>query len=88
VVNEAMNAGVAVIASDRIGAAADLVQAGVNGFTYPVGDVEALSVCLRTTLGNPQRLKAMGAASKSLIDRWGFDEDVAGLKAALAYVVK
>jgi glycosyltransferase involved in cell wall biosynthesis len=88
VVNEAMNAGVAVIASDRIGAAADLVQAGVNGFTYPVGDAEALSVCLRTTLGNPQRLKAMGAASKSLIDRWGFDEDIAGLKAALAYVVK
>lgn len=88
VVNEAMNAGVAVIASDRIGAAADLVQGGVNGFTYPVGDVEALSVCLRTTLSDPQRLKAMGIASKNLIDRWGFDEDIAGLKAALAYTVK
>lgn len=88
VVNEAMNAGVAVIASDRIGAAADLVRAGVNGFTYPVGDAEALAVCLRTTLSDPQRLTAMGDASRRMIDRWGFDEDIAGLKAALAYVVK
>jgi glycosyltransferase involved in cell wall biosynthesis len=86
VVNEAMNAGVAVIASDRIGAAADLVKAGVNGFTYPVGDIDALSVCLRTVLTDPQRLAAMGAASRALIDRWGFDEDIAGLKAALEYV--
>ncbi len=86
VVNEAMNAGVAVIASDRIGAAADLVRPGVNGFTYPVGDVDALSVCLRTVLTDPQRLAAMGQTSRALIDRWGFDEDIAGLKAALDYV--
>ena len=88
VVNEAMNAGVAVIASDRIGAAADLVKAGENGFTYPVGDVDALSVCLRTTLSDPRRLAAMKAASLALINRWGFDEDIAGLKAALAYTAR
>jgi glycosyltransferase involved in cell wall biosynthesis len=87
VVNEAMNAGCAVIVSDRVGAAPDLVRPGVNGFNYPVGDTAALARCLESCLADPDRLAAMGQASRTMIDRWGFDADLAGLKAALAATV-
>ena len=39
IVNEAMAAGCAVIASSDVGAAPDLIIDGVNGFVYPVGHV-------------------------------------------------
>lgn len=84
VVNEAMNAGTAVIASDRVGAAADLVREGDNGYVYPVGDAEALAAALRRTLADPAVSRRMGARSREIIDGWGFREDIAGLKAALA----
>jgi glycosyltransferase involved in cell wall biosynthesis len=86
VVNEAMNAGRAIIVNDRIGAGADLVIGGENGFIYPVGDVEALATCLRSSLRDPARLTSMGQRSRAIIDRWSFREDVAGLKQALAAV--
>ena len=43
VVNEAMACGRPVIASDAIGCAPDLIEAGTTGWTYPVGDTEALA---------------------------------------------
>src|SRR6185312_7450233 len=87
VVNEAMNAGRAIIVNDRIGAGADLVIGGENGFTYPVGEVEALATCLRSALRDPQRLAAMGSRSREIIEHWSFREDVAGLKQALAAIL-
>ncbi|MBI3516405.1 MAG: glycosyltransferase family 4 protein [Proteobacteria bacterium] len=87
VINEAMNAGCAIIASDRVGAAADLVRGGDNGFVYPCGDVAALAVSLRAVLRDPTRGVAMGARSRELIGRWSFAEDLAGLRAALAACV-
>lgn len=83
VVNEAMNAGRAIIVNDRIGAGADLVRGGENGFVYPVGDVAALTVSLLTILRDPARLEAMGRRSREIIDRWSFREDIDGLKQAL-----
>src|SRR5437870_3956304 len=43
VVNEALNFGLAVVASDQVGAATDLVRAEDGGHIVPVGDVAALS---------------------------------------------
>ena len=88
VVNEVMNAGKAVIASDQVGAARDLVQDGVNGFVYPCGHVEALAVHLRNAFADRARLAAMGAESRRIIDNWGLAQNLAGLKAALKAVVK
>lgn len=42
VVNEAMASGLPAIVSDRVGSAADLIDEGATGWTYPVGDVDAL----------------------------------------------
>jgi len=83
VLNEAMNAGRAIIASDHVGSAADLVIDGVNGYSYGAGDVPLLTARLQQTLADPVRCRAMGEQSLKLINRWSFEEDVQGLKAAL-----
>jgi glycosyltransferase involved in cell wall biosynthesis len=88
VVNEAMNAGCAIVVNDRIGAGADLVRGGDNGFVYPCGDVAALAVSLRSVLRDPARCRAMGARSRDIVARWSFAEDLAGLRAALAHSVR
>jgi len=84
VINEAMNAGTAVIVSDQVGAAADLVEDGVNGYVVPVGDVDTLANRLRCVTGDQVLAKAMGASSLARISRWDFEADVAGLTQALA----
>jgi glycosyltransferase involved in cell wall biosynthesis len=86
VVNEAMNAAKPVIASDRVGAAVDLVRDGRNGFIFPCGDIEALRSRLARLVVDAQLMKTMGAESKRLIARWNFAADLAGLKRALAAV--
>lgn len=83
-VNEAMSASRAVIVSDRVGCAPDLVEDGVNGFRYPCGDVEALARCLAKVLESPETIRALGEGSARLIGGWGLQQDVDGLKAAFA----
>lgn len=84
VVNEVMNASRPVIASDRVGSACDLVRDGINGFVYPFGDIAALTARLRESLADRERLAAMGRESRHIIDGWGFTQNIAGLKSALA----
>lgn len=83
VVNEAMNAGRAVIVSDRVGCGRDLVRDGVNGFVFKAGDTADLSRVLRETLACPRRCAEMGRRSLEIINGWSFEEDVRGLRAAL-----
>lgn len=88
VINEVMNAGRAVIASDEVGAAIDLVRDGANGFVFRAGDVGALADRLARTLRDPALCSRMGERSRAIIDRWSFREDVEGLRAALDYFVQ
>ena len=85
IVNEAMAAGCAVVVSSDVGAAADLVLDGFNGFVTPVGDVEALAIALARVLSTPQTARQMGEASRARIATWDFEADVAGLRRALAF---
>ncbi len=87
VVNEVMNAGRAVIASDRVCAATDLVHEGTNGYVYPFGDIEALTRRLRDSLDAPRKLAALGRESRRIVDTWDFEQNASGLKAALAATV-
>jgi glycosyltransferase involved in cell wall biosynthesis len=66
VINEAVAAGLAVIASDMVGAAADLVRDGVNGRIFRRGDVGDLTTCLREVTG-PGKAERMGAASAEVL---------------------
>lgn len=87
VVNEVMNAGRPVIVTDRVGCFPDLVHEGLNGFVYPAGDVAALAGHLERLVGDPALRATMGENSLRLIERYSYEQDVAGLRQALAYSV-
>lgn len=83
IVNEAMCAGLPVVASEEIGSVADLVLPGENGFTFAAGDVEGLADALRPLLADPERREAMGRRSREIVARWSYRENFEGLRAAL-----
>lgn len=82
-VNEAMCAGLPIVASSEIGCAADLIRAGVNGQTFAAGDVEGLAGALHPIIADAETRLGMGAASREIISRWSFAECATGLHAAL-----
>jgi glycosyltransferase involved in cell wall biosynthesis len=86
VLNEAMCFGLPVIASDRVGAAADLVKQGANGFVHPVGQPRALAECISQVLVDDRTRAAMGRRSFELIQGWSFAEDTEGILNALRKV--
>ena len=83
-VNEAMCAGLPIVASAEVGCVADLVQAHVNGQTFAAGDVEGLANALHPILVDLETRQRMSAASRAIISRWSYAECAAGLQAALA----
>ncbi len=83
VINEAAAAGMAIIATEVVGAAAELVRDGVNGRLVPPGDPAALRQALldATEFG---RIDSMCQASRPILDEWRHRGDpVAGLRKAL-----
>jgi glycosyltransferase involved in cell wall biosynthesis len=88
IVNEVMNAGRAVIVSDEVGCQRDLITDGVEGMVFPAGDVDALANALRHTLATPETAAAMGRRALERIDTWNFEEDVRGMRRALAAVTR
>ncbi len=86
VVNEAMAAGRPVITSSDVGAAADLIHDGEEGYVYPTGDVPALAAALERVLATPETARSMGAGAARRIASWSLDADVRGLRSALAAV--
>jgi glycosyltransferase involved in cell wall biosynthesis len=83
VVNEAVAAGLAVVASDAVGAALELVQDGVNGYLFPAGDVAVLTDRL-LKVTDQANLHRMKAASPQVLADWRAKADpVNGLRAAL-----
>jgi len=86
IVNEAMAAGCAVIVSNEVGSHADLVSNGVEGFVFPVGDIDALATDLGRVLSSPEQARRMGEAAKARVATWDFEADVRGLRQALTAV--
>ena len=87
IVNEVMNSARPAIVSDDVGSGRDLVEDGVNGCIYPVSDVASLAEALRRVLEPPGVAVVMGQRALERIQHWGFEEDVRGLRRALAAVV-
>lgn len=87
IVNEVMNAARPAIVSDDVGSAYDLIDDGINGCIYPVGDVAALAGALRRVLDTPGVAEAMGQRALERMQGWGFEQDVQGLRQALSTVV-
>ncbi len=70
VVNEAMAAGRPVLVSRQCGCARDLVEQGVNGFTFDGKDYDALARHMIWLQTNEGRLEVMGEKSKEIVDRF------------------
>ena len=86
--NEAMNAGRAVVVSDRVGAGADLVRNGDNGFVYRSGDVAGLAARLLQLIQSPRLRSRMGERSLERIQKWNFAADCKGLRDALSAICR
>lgn len=86
VINEAVAAELAVVCSDVVGAAAELVRDGVNGRLFPPGDLEKLTACLNDVM-SPQTNQIMRHESPKVLADWRERGDpVAGLRAAMVHV--
>lgn len=84
--NEAMACNRAVLASDRVGAARDVIAEGATGWTVPAGDVAALAAALeRAVAAGRGRLRQMGEAGGRRADRWSTAAAAAGIAAAVSH---
>jgi glycosyltransferase involved in cell wall biosynthesis len=70
VVNEAMACGAPVIVSNRVGAHFDLVQEGVNGFSFEPDDVVGLAELLGRFDAEKNLRNRLGAAGRQRIEDW------------------
>jgi glycosyltransferase involved in cell wall biosynthesis len=66
VVNEALNGGLAVIASDKCGASRDLIVPGYNGFRVKAGDRSDLEIALRRYTKSDELSRQHGEASRHI----------------------
>ncbi|MDB5706265.1 MAG: hypothetical protein JWN66_3381 [Sphingomonas bacterium] len=86
VVNEAMAAGLPVIVSDRCGCASVLVRDGVNGFTFPPHDAEALVIAMNAIAALDDH-SAMRDASRMLVAECAPERFGRGMADAAHYAV-
>lgn len=83
VLNEAMAAGLPVIATDQVGASVDLIRDGVNGHIVPARDPTALARALHQVLADPSRAAQMGQQSAQMIAPVNFDATAQGILTAV-----
>jgi glycosyltransferase involved in cell wall biosynthesis len=77
-VNEAAAAGLPLVLSDRVGAAADLLRDGENGVLVPPGDVGRAADAIRL-LRDDDRRRRYGARSRELVAPWGYEPSAEAL---------
>ena len=73
VVNEAMNFGLPIITSDRVGCTPDLVKPGENGYIIPSGDVDALTDALCQMIVDSTRRQRFGNHSLEIINQFSIE---------------
>lgn len=83
VVNEGMNAGLPVVASNRVGCSADLVLDDENGWVFETGNVDQLASALESLVVDPGRRLRFGQRSLEMIADWTYDAAAAGALQAL-----
>ena len=74
VLNESMNSGCAVVASDAAGAVPYLVKDGENGLIYSSGDTDMLYEKVKALLDHPEQQRVLGeAAYRTITELWNAD---------------
>lgn len=83
-INEAMNAGRAIVVSDQVGCQPDLVADGSNGLVFPARNVAALTDAMERILLNDDRCRTMGKRSLESIQAFSFETNAQGLMRAFS----
>ena len=86
-VNEAMLCATAVIASDRVGAARDLITDGVTGYVYDHRKFEMLVTRLRECLADRSKLTALGEAAALRMQAWSPQHNAESVARAVRWAV-
>jgi len=88
VVNEAMNQGVPVVATDAVGAAAGgLVQDGANGFVVHERDSVALSQAIERILSDRELRHRMSQNARRIVAEWDNERMVEGFRQAVEFTL-
>jgi glycosyltransferase involved in cell wall biosynthesis len=87
VVNEAMCCGCPVAASDRVGAARDLVTPIRPDFVYPCGDIAALTAILKSAFADRSRLTSLRHAAVAHMHTWSPERNIAASYEAIEIAV-
>lgn len=82
--NEAMAARRPVIASDKVGAARDLITQDINGWIFEAGNLQQLTATLGHALTRDRdRLGEMGVAAERESSRWSVEAAAGGIESAV-----
>jgi len=87
VVNEAMCCRCPVMASDRVGAARDLVAPVRPRFVFACGDIDALALLLKDAAADLPKLQLAGDAALAHIQTWSPMENIAATVEAIGTAV-
>lgn len=80
-VNEAMNFGLPLIVSETCGCVDDLIKNGVNGYSYPEGNIEKLSEALNKICNaDKETIHCMKQASLDIISKYDYERIIEGIK--------
>jgi glycosyltransferase involved in cell wall biosynthesis len=82
-INEAMAAGKAILASDMVGSASDLVKPA-NGMIFQSNNIADLKQKLVKLTYSKSKLTQKGQSSKVIIQKWNFETQVKGILSALS----
>lgn len=86
VINEAMAAGLPIIASNEVGATGDLVIDGVNGFTVSPFDIEEIKEKILIIYEDKKLRVEMEENSKKIIANWTFESSKESFNNMLEYL--
>jgi glycosyltransferase involved in cell wall biosynthesis len=82
-VNEAAASGLPLLLSDRVGAAADLLADGRNGFLVHAGNPEETAAGLKRLADDPALRHDLGGRSRELVQDWNYETSVDNFVAAV-----
>lgn len=88
VVNEAMACGLPVLVSTGAGCHVDLVQVGVNGYTFDPFQPDDMTALMSTVSQDPDWRRNASDASRALIADWDLDRFTSALSDAVGYAMK
>ena len=88
VVNEALNQGVPVIATEAVGAAAGgLIRNGYNGIIVQEQNSPELAAAMKRLISQPELRQRMSIDAKNSIQAWTYERNVQGYHDAIHYVL-